>query len=190
MHLLWGSFEWFCLQISSYSKYLFLSRPRHCDQALIVVIIYYFKIRNKKGHNIIFSWVFSSHMGPVYLEPRHIYTSTEPLCHLYNVAHSYFFSGVQLFWIQAFPSLRLVAVTSLRGRIYQTILPIAWQKEKDSYFSKGIRVKIKLYPVTEFISNNDNRKSTRVAPNHRCRNNKNWGYLFEYRISKIMVMLH
>ena len=38
------SFEWFCLQISSDTKYYFL----FCDRGLIVVKIYYFQIWNKK----------------------------------------------------------------------------------------------------------------------------------------------
>ena len=61
------SFEWFCHQISSHTKYFRLSCSRHCDQELIVVIVYYFQIWNKKEHNIIISKVFSSHMGPMYI---------------------------------------------------------------------------------------------------------------------------
>ena len=41
LHLFWDSFEWFCLQISSNTKYFFLFCPRHCDRGLIVVIIYH-----------------------------------------------------------------------------------------------------------------------------------------------------
>ena len=48
LHLFWGSFEWFCLQINSDAKYFFLSCSRHCDQRLIVVIVYYFQTWNKK----------------------------------------------------------------------------------------------------------------------------------------------
>ena len=55
------SFEWFCLQISSDTKYL-------------VVIVYYFQIRNKKEHYIIISRVISSHLGPMYIETPYIYT--------------------------------------------------------------------------------------------------------------------
>ena len=36
LHLFSDSFEWFCLQISSNAKYLFLSCPRHFDQGLII----------------------------------------------------------------------------------------------------------------------------------------------------------
>ena len=36
------SFEWFCVQINSDAKYLFLSCPKPCDLGLIVVIVYYF----------------------------------------------------------------------------------------------------------------------------------------------------
>ena len=61
------SFEWFCLEISSEAKYFILSCPRHCDQGLIVVIVYYFDIWNKKERNIIISRVISSHMGPMYM---------------------------------------------------------------------------------------------------------------------------
>ena len=73
LHLLWDSLEWFCLKISSDSKYFFLSSPIHCDQVLIVVIEYYFQIWNKKEHNIIISRVISSHMGPMYIETPSIY---------------------------------------------------------------------------------------------------------------------
>ena len=47
------SYEWFSLQKSSDAKYIFLSCPRHSDRGLIVVIVYYFQIWNKKEHNII-----------------------------------------------------------------------------------------------------------------------------------------
>ena len=40
----------------------------HCDQGLIVVIVYYFQIWNKKEHNIISRKVITSHMGPMYIE--------------------------------------------------------------------------------------------------------------------------
>ena len=50
------------------TKYIFLSCPRHCDQGLIVVIVYYFQIWNKKEHNIIISRVIESHMSPMYIE--------------------------------------------------------------------------------------------------------------------------
>ena len=46
---------------------IFLSGPRHCDQRLIVVIVYYFQIQNKKEH-IIISGVISNHMVPMYIE--------------------------------------------------------------------------------------------------------------------------
>ena len=75
-HLSWDSFEWFSLQISCDAKYFFLSRPRHGDQELIVVIINYFQIwkkNNKKTkHNIIINRVISSHMGPMYIETSYI----------------------------------------------------------------------------------------------------------------------
>ena len=58
-------FEWFCLQISN-AKYVFLSCLRHCNRGLIVVIVYYFQIWNKKEH-IISSRVINCHMGPVYI---------------------------------------------------------------------------------------------------------------------------
>ena len=49
LHLFWNSFEWFCLQISTDAKYFLLSCPRHCDQELIVVIVFYFQIWNEKN---------------------------------------------------------------------------------------------------------------------------------------------
>ena len=51
-------FEWLCFQISSDTKYFFVSR----DGGLIVFIVYYFQIWNKKEHNIIISRVISSHI--------------------------------------------------------------------------------------------------------------------------------
>ena len=60
--------EWFCLQISSDTKYFVLFGPRHCQQGLIVVIVYYFQIWNKKEHNSIYSRVISSYMGPMNIE--------------------------------------------------------------------------------------------------------------------------
>ena len=68
LHLFWNSFEWFCLLIRNDIRYFFLSCPRHCDQGLIVAIVYYFQIWNKKENNIIISRVISSHMGPMYIE--------------------------------------------------------------------------------------------------------------------------
>ena len=65
------SFEWFCLQISSDPK-VFLSCRRLCDQGLIVVILYYFQIWNKKENDIIICRVISSHMGPIYIETPNI----------------------------------------------------------------------------------------------------------------------
>ena len=50
----------------------FLSCPRHCDQRLIVVIVYYFQIWNKEEHSIISSRVMSSYMGPMYIETYYI----------------------------------------------------------------------------------------------------------------------
>ena len=44
----------------------------HCDRGLIVVIVYYFQIWNKKDHNIIISRVISSHMGPMYIETMNV----------------------------------------------------------------------------------------------------------------------
>ena len=54
-------------------KIFLLSCPRHCDQGLIVVILYYFQIWNKKEHNIIISKFISSHMGLMYIETPGIY---------------------------------------------------------------------------------------------------------------------
>ena len=65
------SFEWFFLQIICEAKY-FLSCPRHCDWGLIVVIVYYFQILNKKKYNFIISRVISSHMDPMYIETPYI----------------------------------------------------------------------------------------------------------------------
>ena len=61
------SFKWFSFQRSSDANYIFLSCPRHCDRGLIVVIVYYFQIWNRKEYNIIISRVISSHMGPIIL---------------------------------------------------------------------------------------------------------------------------
>ena len=45
----------------------------HFDQRLIVFIVYYFQIRNKKEHNIIISSrLISNHMGPMYLETPYV----------------------------------------------------------------------------------------------------------------------
>ena len=51
LHLFWDSFEWFTCQITSDSKYFFLSYPRNCDRGLIVVRVYYFRIWSKKADN-------------------------------------------------------------------------------------------------------------------------------------------
>ena len=54
--------------IRSDTKYLFLSNPRDCDWGLIVAIVYYFLIWNKKKeHNIIICRVIRSHLGPTYI---------------------------------------------------------------------------------------------------------------------------
>ena len=70
--LFWDSFEGFYLQISSEAKYLFLFCPRHWDQGLIVVIVYYFQIWNIKEHNIIIGRVINSHKGLVYIETHYM----------------------------------------------------------------------------------------------------------------------
>ena len=49
------SFEWFCLQISNDEKYFFLFCPMFCDRELVIIIVYYFQIWNKKELNIIIS---------------------------------------------------------------------------------------------------------------------------------------
>ena len=59
---------WKILSPNKWRKIFFISCERHCDQWLIVVLIYYFQIWNKKEHNIIISIVISSHMGPMYIE--------------------------------------------------------------------------------------------------------------------------
>ena len=80
LHVFWDNFEWFYLQLSSDAKYCFLFCPRHCDQRLIVVIVYYFQIWNKKEHNIIIIRVSRSYMGPMYIEIPCIYNfKTEKL---------------------------------------------------------------------------------------------------------------
>ena len=56
----------FCPQISSNAKYFFSFVQ---DRRLIVVIVYYFQIWNKKKEHIIISRVISSHMGPMYVVP-------------------------------------------------------------------------------------------------------------------------
>ena len=64
----WHIFEWFCAQINSNPRCFFLSCPRHCDRGLIVDIVYYIQIWNKKELNIIISGIICSHMCPVYIE--------------------------------------------------------------------------------------------------------------------------
>ena len=73
LHLFWDSSEWFCLQIRNDAKYFLLSFPSHCNQRLIVAIISYFQIWNKKEHNIIISKVINSHMDPMYNETPYIF---------------------------------------------------------------------------------------------------------------------
>ena len=50
-------------------KIFFLSSPRHCNLELIVVVVYYFQIENKKEHIIISRII----MGPMYIETLKIY---------------------------------------------------------------------------------------------------------------------
>ena len=57
-----------CLQISSDAKYVFLSCPRQFHEGLVVFIVYYFQIWNKKELNIIICRVISSYIGPIYIE--------------------------------------------------------------------------------------------------------------------------
>ena len=52
---------------------IFLSCRRHFDQGLLMSIVYYFQIWNKKEHNIISSRVISRHMSPKYIEKTCIY---------------------------------------------------------------------------------------------------------------------
>ena len=49
-------FNDFCLQVNRDAKYFLLSCPRHYDQELLIVIVYYFQIWNKNGHKIIISY--------------------------------------------------------------------------------------------------------------------------------------
>ena len=77
------SFEWFCLQISHDAKHFFVSCPRHCDRVLIVVIVYYFQIWNKKKHNIIISRLISSHMGPMFFETLCTYILISSTLYIY-----------------------------------------------------------------------------------------------------------
>ena len=81
LHIFWDDFEWFCREIRSDAKY-FPSCPRHFDRGLIVVIVYYFQIRNKKEHSTIISRVMSSLMGPIYIEKPFI--SARQLNELYH----------------------------------------------------------------------------------------------------------
>ena len=68
LHLFWDSFEWFYLQISSDTKYFFLSYSRNYDQGLIVITVYYFQIWNKKKNTTLLLVELLSHMGPMYIE--------------------------------------------------------------------------------------------------------------------------
>ena len=54
-------------------KIVFLSHARHYEQKLIVVIVHYYQIWNKKEHKIINTWVISSQMDFMYIEILHIY---------------------------------------------------------------------------------------------------------------------
>ena len=72
LNLFWNSFEWFLSSNKLWREIFFLSCPRHCDQGLIVVIVYNFQIWNKKEHNIIISRIMSGHMGPMYILPSRL----------------------------------------------------------------------------------------------------------------------
>ena len=72
LHLFWDSFDWFCLQISSDTKYCFLPCPRHFDRRLIAFIVWYYQIWNRKGHNIIINRFISSQMSLMYIETPYI----------------------------------------------------------------------------------------------------------------------
>ena len=50
----------------------FFSCLSPCDQGLIIVIVYYFQIWNKKEHNTIISWVIVSYMVPMYIETPYV----------------------------------------------------------------------------------------------------------------------
>ena len=56
------------LSLNKWRKIFFLSCPRHSDRGLIVDIVYYFQIWNKKEQSIIISRVISSHMSPMYIK--------------------------------------------------------------------------------------------------------------------------
>ena len=55
-----------------FTQNIFLSCPRHCDRGLIVDIVYYFQIWNKKEYKIIISRVINSHMGSMCIETPYI----------------------------------------------------------------------------------------------------------------------
>ena len=52
-----------------------ISFPLYCFRGLIVVIVYFFQIWNKKEHNIIRSRVISSHTRLMYIETPYIISS-------------------------------------------------------------------------------------------------------------------
>ena len=59
----------------------------HCDGGLIIVIVYYFQIWNKKEH-IISSWVINSHMCPMYIETPYISrVISSHMCPMYIETH-------------------------------------------------------------------------------------------------------
>ena len=62
LQLFCGSFEWFVSKMQN----IFLLFSKALCQGLIVIIVYYFQIWNKKEPFIINSRVISSHMGLVY----------------------------------------------------------------------------------------------------------------------------
>ena len=77
----------------------------HWEQGLIVVIVYYFQIWNKKGHNVIISRIISSHMGPIYIEKA---------CDLFFWLHGWFGIGYEvglgrdrLTWLPVKPGSRI-----------------------------------------------------------------------------------
>ena len=88
-------------------KIFFLSCQRNCDQGLIVVRIFNFRIWNKKEHSMISSEVTSSHMGPMNIETPNIamYIETPRICNMVINKSPYM-------TIDRLPSLKLILLRS------------------------------------------------------------------------------
>ena len=115
LHLFWDSFEWFCPQISSDAKSFFFSCPRHCDQWLIVVIVYYFQIWNKKNTRLLLVELFAVTWFPCIL--RHPYTNRSPNLSINRSINRSIYL-ILLIWLHLYPCSLLAKKHSqwIRGK--------------------------------------------------------------------------